>query len=123
MRQATKHFSHIAFPKTDGLKSENMQTLKSAVGWFLAHCSDHRKLSPHTLKAYRHDLNHFFAFASEGMDDMPVSTIGRDLVRNWLGSMSAAKPRTVRRRLATIKSMFSSLERDGNAVDNPLAGL
>src|ERR1700722_8730955 len=100
-----------------------MQTLKSSAAWFLAHCSDHRKLSPHTLKAYRRDLDHFCLFAFNGEADLPIHSVGRDLVRKWLGTMVTVKPRTIRRRLATIKSMFSSLERDSNATDNPLAGL
>jgi integrase/recombinase XerD len=37
--------------------------------------------------------------------------------------MKDAKPRTVRRRLATLKSMFACLERQGNALSNPIARL
>jgi integrase/recombinase XerD len=36
--------------------------------------------------------------------------------------MNGAKPRTIRRRLAAVKSMFSSLERHGNLANNPLSG-
>ncbi len=100
-----------------------MQTLNSATDWFLTYCADHRKLSPHTLKAYRQDLDHISAFASSAGTDLPIVEINRDLVQRWLGSMAAARPRTVRRRLATVKSLFSSLERQGNLAQNPLAGL
>lgn len=99
-----------------------MQTLTLATAWFLAHCSDQRKLSPHTLKAYRHDLDHLSAFASLAEGDVPVASIDRSLVRRWLASMELARPRTVRRRLATLKSMFSCLERHGNLSENPLGG-
>ena len=99
-----------------------MNTFNSATGWFLGHCADHRKLSQHTLKAYRHDLSHFRTFAPDLPNDIPISSIDRSLVQRWLASMNGAKPRTVRRRLATLKSMFSSLERFGNLKNNPLAG-
>src|ERR1035437_1212832 len=99
-----------------------MTTFKPAVEWFLAHCAGHRKLSPHTLKAYRQDLAHFSAFATIPGTDVPLATIDRNLVQRWLGSMAGAKPRTVRRRLATLKSMFSSLERNDGLAANPLAG-
>src|SRR2546430_1245977 len=100
-----------------------MNTLNSATAWFLAHCADHRRLSPHTLKAYRHDLEHFSKFAPHNGADVLISSIDRNLVQRWLGSMATAKPRTVRRRLATVKSMFGSLERHGNTTQNPMAGL
>lgn len=99
-----------------------MQTLNSAIAWFLTHCANHRKLSPHTLKAYRHDLAHILAFTSPAREEIPISAINRDLVQGWLASMPCSKPRTVRRRLATLKSMFSSLERHGGVANNPLAG-
>jgi integrase/recombinase XerD len=98
-----------------------MNTLNSAIEWFLDHCANHRKLSCHTLKAYRHDLTRFVAFAGQATGDVPIATVDKNLVQRWLGTMTAAKPRTVRRRLATVKSMFACLERYGNLVNNPLA--
>lgn len=100
-----------------------MNTLKSAIEWFLGHCTDHRKLSSHTLKAYRHDLGLFRAFVSAPADDSPLQAIDQTNVQKWLGSMKEVKPRTVRRRLATLKSMFSSVERNGSNIVNPIARL
>src|SRR5579871_2568821 len=88
-----------------------LSTLNSAIDWFLDHCANHRKLSPHTLKAYRHDLALFVAFAGQSASDNPLSVVDRKFVRRWLGTMTAEKPRTVRRRLATVKSMFAYLGR------------
>lgn len=100
-----------------------MNTLNSAIECFLGHCKDHRKLSGHTLKAYRHDLDHFRAFVSETAGDVQLETITHAIVQRWLGSMTEVKPRTVRRRLATLKSMFGSMTRSGNIITNPIAGL
>ena len=103
-----------------------METLNSAIEWFIGHCTNHRKLSFHTIKAYRHDLSRFQNFMSNPMDEtseIPISSIDRDVVQRWLADMSEVKARTVRRRLATLKSMFASLERHGNIVDNPLGRL
>src|SRR5205085_2696 len=100
----------------------NMNNLDSAVDWFLDHFTHNRKLSHHTLKPSRRDLSHFRAFTAARSDGTPLSSIDRHAVRHWLGSMSSVKPRTVRRRLATVKSMFSGLERHGDLEINPLAG-
>src|SRR4051794_30114391 len=86
------------------IKVHAMQTLNSAITWFLAHCADHRKLSPHTLKAYRQDLDHLLAFAPQTPGDVDLAIVDKNFVRRWLGSMSDVRPRTMRRRLATLKS-------------------
>jgi integrase/recombinase XerD len=100
-----------------------MQNIETATDWFLAHCAGHRKLSPHTVKAYRHDLSHFRAFASDPKTPLPMTSIDRNLVQRWLSTMAESHPRTARRRLATVKSMFAALERHGQVSQNPLAGL
>ncbi|MDE2103408.1 MAG: tyrosine-type recombinase/integrase, partial [Patescibacteria group bacterium] len=101
-----------------------MKTLASAIEWFIVHCSSHRKLSAHTLKAYRHDLRLFANFMSKsGMScaQVHISAIDKNSVQNWLAGMENVKPRTVRRRLATVKSMFSSIERQGHIPNDPLS--
>jgi integrase/recombinase XerD len=100
-----------------------MNTLNSAIEWFLGHCKDHRKLSGHTLKAYQHDLSHFRAFVSGASNDALLESIDQVSVQKWLASMRDVKPRTVRRRLATVKSMFGSMARSRNIMSSPIAGL
>jgi len=51
---------------------------------------------------------------------IPISSVDQNGVQRWLAEMSGLKPRTVRRRLATIKSMFATLERHGKVDRNPL---
>jgi len=100
-----------------------METLNSAIEWFIGHCANHRKLSAHTLKAYRHDLKIFSDFmlkSAKESDSIPIFTVDKNSVQSWLAGMSNVKPRTIRRRLATVKSMFSTLERQGCIANDPL---
>ena len=99
-----------------------MNTLSSAIEWFLGHCANHRKLSAHTLKAYRHDLKLFDAFLSNASmeSNVVLPAIDKNTVQRWLGGMNGVKPRTVRRRLATVKAMFSCLERQECIANDPL---
>lgn len=99
-----------------------METLNSAIEWFLAFCEEHRKLSAHTLKAYKQDLALFLKFAKANLNETKIGMVDRKFTQQWMGSMNGVKPRTVRRRLAVLKSMFSSLERQAQLVENPLAG-
>jgi integrase/recombinase XerD len=100
----------------------SMQTLNSVIDWFLGHCANHRKLSPHTLKAYKHDLNNLRLFATTSGSEVLFQSLNRPLVQGWLAGMEGAKPRTIRRRIAALKSMLSALERNGIATSNPLTG-
>ena len=82
-----------------------METLNTATEWFIGHCSNHRKLSAHTLKAYRHDLKLFGDFISnQAKDDSSpkISTICKTGVQAWIAAMREVKPRTIRRRVATV---------------------
>lgn len=116
----------LGTPELDNLDGNmnELTELNLGIEWFLAHCTDHRKLSPHTLKAYGHDLDHFLNFlANKSQTGVQIQTVNRDSVRCWLGSMTDAKPRTVRRRLAVVKSMFASFERYEKTPTNIIAGL
>jgi site-specific recombinase XerD len=101
-----------------------METLSSAIEWFIGHCANHRKLSAHTLKAYRRDLKLFGDFVSEHSIHRiatQIEAVNKTDVQNWIALMARVKPRTIRRRLATVKSMFSTLERQGHLAIDPLA--
>ncbi len=100
-----------------------MKSLSEAITWFLSYCKHQRKLSPHTLRAYRHDLDHFQQFTVETIgSELPFDQVNRQVARSWIGKMADASPRTLRRRVATLKSMCSSLEREHEEIANPLAG-
>ena len=100
-----------------------MDTLEAAIEWFVDYCTAQRKLSRHTVKAYKHDLANLSAFAAHTTANFALSSVDRNFIQHWLRSMGASKPRTIRRRLATLKSMFASIERQGIIKTNPLAGM
>lgn len=98
-----------------------MAQLQDSITTFLQHCQFERNLSPHTLKAYRLDLNHFSSFAESAGCDAEVGSIGRLVVKKYLQTLSAFKPRTQRRRMAALKSCFGYLEREGTIPESPIA--
>lgn len=100
-----------------------METLACAINWFIGHCATNRKLSQHTIKAYRHDLDLFRTFVyGRDAGGNSVLTINHRTVQDWIASMTEKKPRTMRRRVATLKSLFSCLERNRYINTNPLRG-
>src|SRR5262245_17745329 len=90
------HMSFLGLPIFPW-KGSPMMTIDSAIEWFLSHCINHRKLSPHTLKAYRRDLSQFNVFAKAASGEVLAVSVDRNLVQRWLAGMNLVKPTTVRR--------------------------
>lgn len=94
---------------------------------FLTHCRVGRNLADNSLKAYRTDLREFLAFLEKR--DPPRTTADaispddlRDYSRHLLDDRGL-KQSTVRRRLASVRSMCSWLEREGQFPASPFRRL
>lgn len=91
---------------------------------FLQHCRCERNLSPHTLRAYRgdlEDLSRFLARSNRRLDaaDAPIIRLYLD---SLFGSRSL-KATTVRRRAATLKAFYGWMVDRAVLAISPLAGL
>jgi integrase/recombinase XerD len=100
-----------------------MQSLNDNIQAFLNHCEFERNFSGHTLKAYRLDLCQFTRFAAQQGKSSAVAQIDRALIRAYTRTLHHYKPRTQRRKLAALKSMFGFLEREGLVESNPARNL
>lgn len=91
--------------------------LSDAISLFLIHCRLERGLSSLTRTAYQLDLNQFL---ERQQKDVPlaVENIHKDIIRDHLGWLEQGyKPRSIKRKLATLKSFFAFLEHE-EIVDN-----
>ncbi len=84
-----------------------------------------KRYSPHTLTAYRKDLQQFFAFLSERFSlgaDAPKAIQHRH-VRSWMVFLLEAGTgeRSVGRKLSTLKTFWRFLQREGLADQDPCA--
>ena len=89
--------------------------MRSAVSEFLAHLSEERSYSPHTIRAYRSDLLDFLA-----VNPRPLEVTPGD-VRSYVGTlvMAGARRSTVSRKLAAIRSFYRFLARRGRIKGGP----
>jgi integrase/recombinase XerC len=87
--------------------------MKERIGGFLRYLEVQRGASPHTVRAYRKDLELFFDKAPEGA--------GMGEVREFLaGEMRKGRARsTASRRLSALRSFYRYLYREGLARSNP----
>ena len=77
--------------------------------------------SPHTLRSYSTDLSQFADYFSPPGADPPLApSIGALQLREWLGSLYQRDldPISIRRKLASVRSLFKFLLREGTISTN-----
>jgi len=93
---------------------------------FLAHLADERGFSPHTLRAYRHDLERFVEFLARDYLGQPAAGIGpkavdRAAVRSFLAALArqGLGARGQGRALAAVRSCLRFACQRGELPANP----
>jgi len=89
---------------------------------FLNYLKYEKRYSKHTVTAYEKDLDQFFSFGNELVEDFCVENIDSGIIRRWLVSLmeDGISPRSVNRKISTLKSYFRHLMRDGVIKANPM---
>ena len=97
---------------------------------FLTHIDLERNLSPHTLRAYRGDLDRFLTFLARDYFAIPVADLRPDAVdpatvRAFLASMTreGLKRQSQGRALSAVKSLFRYACLQGQLPANPASGV
>ncbi|MEO8066770.1 MAG: tyrosine-type recombinase/integrase [Flavobacteriales bacterium] len=90
---------------------------------FIDHLTYEQRSSPHTVLAYRRDLQQLSAFlkARKGKEEPELAD--ERTVRAWMMALleGGASPRTVNRKLSSIRTFFRFARRTGHAGPDPTA--
>ncbi len=89
---------------------------------FLQHLKYERNVSPHTYRNYASDLEQFkdHLFKIEKRDDVPLDQIDRLTIREWMATLHGDHKKTsVARKLASLRTFFQFLVREGKLESNP----
>lgn len=90
-----------------------MKLNRKDLDFYLIEC-ENKRLSSHTLKAYRIDLNQFYKFIRE-------QEINRESLALYIQQLNKQyRPKTVRRKLASIHALFEQLIFDEKISENPM---
>ena len=83
-----------------------------------------KNYSPHTITAYKKDLESFLAFASEGYGYENIKEVNYSIIRSWIISLvdGNSSNRTVNRKISSLKSYYKFLLKTTQIEVNPLAG-
>lgn len=84
-----------------------MNNLQTLIKNYLQYCSTQKRLDEKTLKAYRIDLRQF----SEGTSSQEVTEITSEKLEEYIAKLHKQyKPKTVKRKIASLKAFFHYLE-------------
>lgn len=102
-------------------------TLQEHIKAYLAFLQFNRNVSPHTLRAYRTDLEQWLAFLADQRDvkpsQVPASAFDTDGVRGFLGALHdrGNSRASSARRLAALRTFARYLMREDVLPDDPTA--
>jgi integrase/recombinase XerC len=88
---------------------------------FTDYLSFEKRYSPHTVLAYRTDLDEYSVYLTfqYQLTDLLLAT--HSMIRSWLVSLieEGDSPRTVNRKLSTLKSFYRYCQRQGLIISSP----
>lgn len=94
-------------------------SISEAINAFLAHCHFEKNLSEKTIISYQLDLKQFAEFLKTENYPDQITEITKDIMKSYLQELSHFKPKTIKRKIASLKAMFNFLEFEEHILINP----
>ncbi len=90
---------------------------------FLDYLSTEKRYSVHTRTSYQNDLSQFNEFLSVDNEPILIEEINYQHIRRWIAYLLKHKiePRSVTRKLSTLKSFFKFLQKQQLVSVNPMS--
>ena len=93
-----------------------MNTLPEAAKNYLNNCRDQKRLDAKTIKAYQIDLKQFYIY----LDSINIYNISIAKIEGYIAHLHQIyKPKTVKRKIASIKAFYHYLEYQNYITVNP----
>ena len=90
---------------------------------FISYLSSERRLSQNTIISYSNDLDQFHYFLNEHFNiTSQISDVSFHIVRGWVANLfeNGVQPRSINRKISTLKTFFKYLEREELIDANPM---
>ena len=87
---------------------------------FLFHCKFEKNLSSKTLTAYEIDLRQFKIFCKKDTNLSQIQDVDKHILKQYLEMISPKfKPKTLKRKLASLKAFFNHMQFEDEIDINP----
>src|SRR5690554_4015405 len=92
---------------------------------FINYLTYERRMSSHTVIAYRKDLDQFVSFGIKCIEVFDFKKVDAKIVRNWIVYLmeNDFTPRSINRKISTVKAFFLYLMKSGVVENNPAANI
>src|SRR5271170_987408 len=93
-------------------------TLKS----FLQYIQHEKRFSPHTVTAYKGDLEQFSGYLEKTYRIKEIQEVNHTFIRSWMVSLMEAgiTSRSINRKITTLKTYYKFLLKKGEVAINPM---
>ncbi len=90
---------------------------------FFDYLTYEKKYSVHTITSYKNDISQFLRFINPNAESFALTEFNYQQIRSWVASLIKDKiaPRSVNRKLSSLKSLFKYLQRQQVISMNPMA--
>lgn len=107
------------------LMAQNLlfECLEETINRFLFHCRYEKTLNEKTLKAYETDLKQFKEEMRNLQDVYSFDFISSLELKFHIRELSRFRPKTIKRKMASLKAMFNFIEAEDEDFMNPLRKL
>ncbi|MFH1320263.1 MAG: tyrosine-type recombinase/integrase [Bacteroidota bacterium] len=89
---------------------------------FFQYLQYEKRYSPHTILAYKSDLNQFYSFLNHAYQLDEIKEVNHQIIRSWIVSLMETRisPRSVNRKITVLKSYYKFLLREKAVNKNPM---
>ena len=92
---------------------------------FIHYLQFEKRFSPHTIAAYESDLSQFFSYLERIYELKDSKEVTHQHLRSWIVSLvtEGNEPRSVNRKMSSLRAYFKFRQRDGSVTVNPTTRL
>jgi integrase/recombinase XerC len=92
---------------------------------FIDYLKFEKRYSPHTVRAYKDDLEQFFIYLESTFGETPLQSISTPFIRSWLASLKEQKitSKSINRKISSLKSFFKYQLRTDMLKKSPMTGV
>lgn len=93
--------------------------IQDLINEFLFHCKYEKNLNSKTITAYQIDLGQFEEYINKTLNNEDIANITKEIIKSYLQTIFHFKPKTIKRKIASLKAMFNYHEYENDDFINP----